>query len=175
VSVTTENEQDGIHAVYLNRGVICSEACSRKFGMARLLIRCRADRSYLSHNKFIILLKDGKSIEVWTGSTNFTESGIYGQSNVGYCGRAPDFADASTIRNDENMLVIKGNTWVADIYFGEFMRLFDYFRFRDVMNRLAARSDSDMHKSAFLTPDDSWLKPYYTTGSYKALQRKLFT
>lgn len=38
----------------------------------------------ISHNKFIVLLKDGKPVEVWTGSTNFTEGGIFGQSNVGH-------------------------------------------------------------------------------------------
>ena len=37
----------------------------------------------ISHNKFIVLLKDGKPIQVWTGSTNFTGGGIYGQTNVG--------------------------------------------------------------------------------------------
>ena len=38
----------------------------------------------ISHNKFIILLKDGKPIQVWTGSTNYTDGGIFGQSNVGH-------------------------------------------------------------------------------------------
>jgi hypothetical protein len=41
----------------------------------------------ISHNKFVVLLKDGKPIEVWTGSTNITEGGIYGHANVGHCVR----------------------------------------------------------------------------------------
>ena len=36
------------------------------------------------HNKFMILCKDGKPIEVWTGSTNITLQGIFGQSNTGH-------------------------------------------------------------------------------------------
>ena len=42
----------------------------------------------ISHNKFIVILKKSKGrhvpTEVWTGSTNFTEGGIFGQSNVGH-------------------------------------------------------------------------------------------
>jgi hypothetical protein len=34
---------------------------------------------------------------------------------------------ASTDKNDENSLVIQSDTQVADIYFTEFMRLFDHF------------------------------------------------
>src|SRR5262249_50477195 len=36
------------------------------------------------HNKFIVLLKDGKPLEVWTGSTNISAGGIFGHSNVGH-------------------------------------------------------------------------------------------
>jgi len=36
------------------------------------------------HNKFMILCKDEKPIEVWTGSTNLTLSGLFGQSNTGH-------------------------------------------------------------------------------------------
>jgi hypothetical protein len=35
-----------------------------------------------------------------------------------------NFSEASTKTNDENMLVIKDNTRVADIYLGEYMRLY---------------------------------------------------
>jgi hypothetical protein len=39
----------------------------------------------ISHNKFMVLTDtNGKPQAVWTGSTNFTDSGIYGQSNVGH-------------------------------------------------------------------------------------------
>jgi hypothetical protein len=36
------------------------------------------------HNKFIVLLRNGAPIEVWTGSTNISDGGIFGHSNVGH-------------------------------------------------------------------------------------------
>jgi hypothetical protein len=38
----------------------------------------------ISHNKFVVLLEDGEPVEVWTGSTNITEGGIFGHANVGH-------------------------------------------------------------------------------------------
>ena len=53
-----------------------------------------ANGNFISHNKFIVLLERGKAQAVWTGSTNFTESGIFGQSNVGHIVRDPQIAQA---------------------------------------------------------------------------------
>ena len=36
------------------------------------------------HNKFLVLLRDGKPVSVWTGSTNLSVGGIFGHSNVGH-------------------------------------------------------------------------------------------
>jgi len=51
----------------------------------------------IAHNKFIVLCtKDGAGeltpVSVWTGSTNFSEGGIYGHSNVGHAVRDADVA-----------------------------------------------------------------------------------
>ncbi len=40
------------------------------------------DASYISHNKFIVLLADGLPVAVLTGSTNFSAGGLFGQANV---------------------------------------------------------------------------------------------
>ena len=42
-----------------------------------------------------------------------------------------NFSDASTDKNDENMIVVAGNKRVADIYLGEFMRLYSHHAFRE--------------------------------------------
>lgn len=42
-----------------------------------------------------------------------------------------NFSKASTDSNDENMLLICGNTRVADIYLGEYMRLWNHYAFRE--------------------------------------------
>ncbi|MEO6050804.1 MAG: phospholipase D-like domain-containing protein [Pyrinomonadaceae bacterium] len=38
----------------------------------------------IMHNKFVVLLDHGNPVAVWTGSTNQTENGIFGHSNVGH-------------------------------------------------------------------------------------------
>lgn len=52
----------------------------------------RKHSSGIMHNKFIVLVKDGKPVQVWTGSVNPTDGGIYGQSNVGHIVRDADVA-----------------------------------------------------------------------------------
>jgi phosphatidylserine/phosphatidylglycerophosphate/cardiolipin synthase-like enzyme len=54
-------------------------------------------QSAIMHDKFVVLLrKDGagtaQPIGVWTGSTNWTDGGIYGQLNVGHAVYDPDVA-----------------------------------------------------------------------------------
>jgi phosphatidylserine/phosphatidylglycerophosphate/cardiolipin synthase-like enzyme len=41
-------------------------------------------RTAIPHNKFIVKLSGGKPAAVWTGSTNFTDTGLFGQTNVGH-------------------------------------------------------------------------------------------
>jgi phosphatidylserine/phosphatidylglycerophosphate/cardiolipin synthase-like enzyme len=68
-----------------------NEKAIEKAGIDDLCIP-RKNSKYISHNKFIVLLKDGKPVQVWTGSTNVTEGGIYGHSNVGHQVRDPGIA-----------------------------------------------------------------------------------
>lgn len=83
-----------------------------------------------------------------------------------------NFSDASTTKNDENMVIIRGNTRVADIFLGEFMRLFNHFKSRNVLNKL---SDEEIEKGAYLCNDDSWTKTYYTKNSKDQVERLLFS
>lgn len=110
------------------------------------------------HSKF--LLADPLSDEpvVITGSANFSEP--------------------STISNDENMVIIKGNTRVADIYFTEFMRIFQHYYFRSVFeelqrNEATGRGELDEENRVFLCPDDEWLDKY-KPGSFKHKRMKVF-
>jgi phosphatidylserine/phosphatidylglycerophosphate/cardiolipin synthase-like enzyme len=316
-----------------------SNVMIKKAGISKLMIKRTANASYISHNKFIVLLDKGKPVQVLTGSTNFTEGGIFGQSNVVHIVRDPkvaaryleyweqlaantdakelrpwnsennpdpeelkkgitnvfsprsslgalnwyadqvnianksinftaafgvnktiagflaknkknfrylilekegntyndfidnrnnfvalgsvlnpkavgdvifqrwlkeelsnlnknvkylhtkyllvdplsddpllvsgsaNFSDASTKNNDENMLLIKGNTLVADIYLGEFMRLWHHFFFRDIANRLAHKTTVD---TAYLYPNDKWTDNFYGKNVRKTAERQLF-
>jgi phosphatidylserine/phosphatidylglycerophosphate/cardiolipin synthase-like enzyme len=311
----------------------------KEAGIEAITIPRTQSPSYISHNKFIVLLKNGKPVQVWTGSTNLTQGGIYGHSNVGHCVRdagvaakyleyweqlsqdppakdlrvwaeehtpvpktlpqknsttcvfsprptlqalewytermdkapgavfftaafgvndlftevlakskdylryvlleseakemdritvcklnkiavagtlgsgkferwmreqtVPDlnghvkfihtkymlidplgadplvisgsanFSNASTKNNDENMLLVRGNRRVADIYLGEFMRLFNHHYFRMLVKRFN-QSDPVTGKRGFLAPDDSWRLPYYVEGTPKKLEREYF-
>jgi hypothetical protein len=66
------------------------------------------------------------------------------------CGSA-NFSLPSINENDENMLIVRGNTRVADIYLGEYMRLWSHHAFRE---SLAWRDAND--KPKFLKTDDWW-------------------
>jgi len=77
-----------------------------------------------------------------------------GDDPIVICGSA-NFSEASTNHNDENMLVVRGNTRVADIYLGEFMRLYSHFAFRE---SLQWRDPNDPPKP--LRTDD-WWRDYY--------------
>ena len=82
-----------------------------------------------------------------------------------------NFSNASTTNNDENMLIIQGSKPVADIYLGEFMRLFNHFYVRNLM---ASYQDQPGHHSIHLLPDDSWRKDYYKKDSAKQKERIYF-
>jgi hypothetical protein len=69
------------------------------------------------------------------------------------------------------MLIIRGNTRVADIFLGEFMRLFNHFQTRNVLNAL---SDQKREETEYLVPDSSWTVPYYTEGEQRYAERLLF-
>lgn len=46
------------------------------------VIRRRSNTSSISHNKFMVLEKDGIPVSLWTGSANYTPGGIFGQLNA---------------------------------------------------------------------------------------------
>ena len=108
------------------------------------------------HTKYMILDSIGERPVVISGSANFSA--------------------ASTKNNDENMVIIEGNQNVGDTFFGEFMRLFDHFYFREIANRLSRQNsgDSDV-RSPYLKEDDSWTKPHFSRSSTEFLERLLFS
>ncbi|HTV77580.1 MAG TPA: hypothetical protein VMF03_04940 [Steroidobacteraceae bacterium] len=86
------------------------------------------------------------------------------------------FSDASTTTNEENMLVIRGDNRVADIYLGEFMRSFAHYAFREaVFNRVEAGGEAEDWKPQFLIDSPSWLKGYLKRGSGAEMKRKYFS
>ena len=102
------------------------------------------------HSKFLLMDPLGVDPIVVTGSANFSP--------------------ASTNNNDENMLVIRGNQRVADIYLTEFNRLFFHYYFRSVQEATARREPSTslrVEHNRFLDETDGWISKY-STGSFKS-------
>lgn len=110
--------------------------------------------SYI-HCKFLLVNPLGADPIVVTGSANFSE--------------------ASTKNNDENMLIIRGNRRVADIYFTEFNRLFNHYYFRAIREsrpKLPAQQD---RQTLFLDEAGKrWIKQY-APGKLRAKRRELCT
>lgn len=81
-----------------------------------------------------------------------------------------NFSDNSTSSNDENMLVIRNDKRVADIYLGEFMRLYSHYAFRE---SLTFKPSNATDRSA-LVPDSSWVDSYYGKSS-RSMRRQYFS
>ena len=68
------------------------------------------------------------------------------------------------------MLIIRGDTRVADIYLGEFMRLYSHFAFRDFLN--SSKKDEEVQAEvSHLDEKDKWWKAYFGE-SFQSSQRE---
>jgi hypothetical protein len=88
------------------------------------------------------------------------------------CSGSANFSPDSLLANDENMLLIRGNTRVADIYLTEFDRIFRHFYFRDVANEIEAEGGDA--EGAFLYETSAWTDSYFKPGAFKTRRRELF-
>ncbi|MDX2174398.1 MAG: phospholipase D-like domain-containing protein [Bacteroidota bacterium] len=105
------------------------------------------------HNKFMLVDPLSNDPIVVTGSANFSRP--------------------SQRINDENMVVIRGNTRVSDIYFGEFLRIFDHHYARYISRKLQQENKNDPN-AGYLKTDNSWTKLHFDTNSYKYKRKKYF-
>jgi phosphatidylserine/phosphatidylglycerophosphate/cardiolipin synthase-like enzyme len=106
------------------------------------------------HNKFMLVDPLSDDPLVVTGSANFSRP--------------------SQRINDENMIVIRGDTRVADIYFGEFMRIFDHHYARYIVRLLADQGRADPEAGFLKEKTSAWLSAHFNPASYKAKRRKYF-
>jgi phosphatidylserine/phosphatidylglycerophosphate/cardiolipin synthase-like enzyme len=106
------------------------------------------------HNKFMLVDPLSNDPLVVTGSANFSRP--------------------SQRINDENMLVIRGDKRVADIYFGEFMRIFDHHYARYIVRLLTDEGRSDPEAGYLKEKTADWLTSHFNPASYKSKRRKYF-
>ncbi|HLG17272.1 MAG TPA: phospholipase D-like domain-containing protein [Blastocatellia bacterium] len=101
------------------------------------------------HTKYMLIDPLGNDPIIVTGSANFSA--------------------ASTNKNDENMLIIRGNKRAADVYLGEFMRLWDHYAFREWAQKKRAREIALVKAGKkkpgpepwYLDSTDAWWKRFF--------------
>jgi hypothetical protein len=112
----------------------------------------------LIHTKLVVVNFTSDSPTVISGSHNLSASASSG--------------------NDENYLIVRGNTDVADCYGVELMRLYDHYRFRWFLkpdSGAAPQKDPCAPRPpGTLCPDDRWTKHYFEDGTLEAADRKRF-
>ena len=92
------------------------------------------------------------------------------------CTGSANFSGASLTANDENMLMIRGDTRVADIYMTEFDRIFRHFFFRMTANRAAMNheDEEEAKKAAILDTGAVWIAPFFQDENFKCSRRTMF-
>ena len=99
------------------------------------------------HHKFVVIDGEGDNPVVFTGSANFSGNSLHS--------------------NDENLLEITNCPRIAQIYFAEFLRLYEHYRARASFNER-----EEGHPNTFkLTADNTWSKKYFKAGSPDAKAR----
>ena len=121
-------------------------------GWRRELLNTISGHVKYVHTKFMLVDPLGPDPLVVSGSANFS--------------------DASVTQNDENMLLIRGDTRVADIYLGEYMRLWRHHRFRSIVRK--PDPATGVEAPNYLAPDDRWTRGFFEPGSVKWKRRVTF-
>jgi phosphatidylserine/phosphatidylglycerophosphate/cardiolipin synthase-like enzyme len=123
----------------------------------KMLARLRAESLHHSgvfiHTKLILIDPLSNHPVVVTGSANFSNN--------------------SSRNNDENQLFIFDEPEVADIYIGEFMRMFDHYYFRDQVKAMKAQEIVNP-KAAFLEDTDAWTKRFFNGGEREKARTAFF-
>jgi phosphatidylserine/phosphatidylglycerophosphate/cardiolipin synthase-like enzyme len=105
------------------------------------------------HDKFMLVDPLGDDPIVVTGTANFSGPSQYA--------------------NDENMVVIRGDQRVADIYFGEFARIFDHLYSRYIVGRMKKAGTHDADAGFLKNDTKDWLPPHFKKGR-KDFRRRYF-
>jgi phosphatidylserine/phosphatidylglycerophosphate/cardiolipin synthase-like enzyme len=133
------------------KGKIAEFDLEKWYFLKEALYRTQGNIFYV-HTKFLLIDPLSHDPLVNSGSANFSSN--------------------SLLQNDENMLLIRGSTRVADIYMTEFDRIFRHFYFRDIVNQLAR--DGKKAEDAFLSETPAWTDSYFTPGGFKCRRREMF-
>lgn len=145
-----QNTASTITGVHRDRTAEFSASALLSEGLEGWLKETKAKQkgNILIHTKAILVDFTGDSPTIISGSHNLS--------------------GAASGSNDENYLVIRGNTDLADIYGCELLRIYDHYRFR---HRTKTRTGEDRRRAPRLSEDDSWTEEYFKQGSQRQIDR----
>jgi len=108
------------------------------------------------HHKFIVIDGETKNPTIYTGSANMSKNSVE--------------------NNDENLLELKDNQALAQIYVAEFFRLYEHYRARAWWNRFHpagknAKATKKTEDFRLKTTRDDWAKRSYTKGTLDSISR----
>lgn len=152
-----QNSRSKITGTHRDRTAEFSAAAFLSDGLEGFLEESTAGQrgNILIHTKLIVVDFTSDAPVVISGSHNLSASASSG--------------------NDENYLIVRGDTDVADCYGVELMRLYDHYRFRFRTKNPEDDGDNPCPRPAgTLCPDDRWTKPYFANGSLESADRVRF-
>ena len=76
-----------------------------------------------------------------------------------------NFSGPSQYANDENIVVIRGNKRVADIYFGEFMRIFAHLYSRYIVGKMKKLGTHDPNAGFLKEQAKDWVPQNFQKGA----------
>jgi phosphatidylserine/phosphatidylglycerophosphate/cardiolipin synthase-like enzyme len=145
-----EDQIDRIHNTVIAAGAKLEEHDLENFIGEKLT---GFNKNQYIHDKFMLVDPLGDDPIVVTGTANFSGPSQYA--------------------NDENMVVIRGNLRVADIYFGEFMRIFDHFYSRYIVGKMKKLGIHDPNAGFLKEQAKEWVPQHFRKGR-KDLRRRYF-
>ena len=103
------------------------------------------------HHKFVVIDAEGEAPVVYTGSANFSGNSLHS--------------------NDENLLEITECPRLAQMYFAEFLRLYEHYRARAAFKE-REEAGAGASDTFTLTADSAWARKYFVPGSPDAKARE---
>ncbi|MBS1913331.1 MAG: hypothetical protein JST22_15190 [Bacteroidetes bacterium] len=131
-------------------------------------------------------INEASVLEVWQGELqkeSLQHSGVFIHTKIILVDPLSDhpmvvtgsanFSNNSSKNNDENQLFISGEPEVADVYLGEFMRMFDHYYFRDHVKMIEKQKRTNPGAGS-LDETDGWTSRYFNGGEREALREAFF-
>lgn len=106
------------------------------------------------HNKVLLIDPLGQNPIVITGSANFSDNSI--------------------LNNDENTVIVKGDKDLADLYFTEFVRIFNHYYARSKALEMSENGKSKVNPLHLKTNSEEWIKSFYNKNALKYKRKKMF-